>query len=323
MSNLKLPSNMLSDKLSAVSRSAGLTLQLALLAVGFVVPFQPAQARPLDEVIASKSLRVIAYQDNAPFSWDDNGTPTGIDVDLAKAIARELGVGPEIVLRMPGEKSDDDLRVNIWKGPLTGGGVGDIMMHVPIDREFARRNKEAVLGNPYFQEQVAVAIHPELTGENPTFEVFKKTGKKITVQLATAADYFLLSYQDGVLIDNVTHHIRAEDGAKEFADKKVAALMGVRAKIEALLFNLGLKPTIVKPVMDGIVRRDWVIGMAWKEDSRDLGHATQSALEKIKAGGELQKIFENYGVTYVEPPMNDRYEGPLREPVNEMPRIRD
>ncbi len=41
------------------------------------------------------------------------------------------------------------------KGPLTGGGVGDIMLHVPTDRELAMRNKEAVVGNPYFQETIA------------------------------------------------------------------------------------------------------------------------------------------------------------------------
>jgi polar amino acid transport system substrate-binding protein len=280
-------------------------------------------ARPLDDVVAAKTLRVIAYLDNAPFSWDENGTAKGIDVDIAKAIARELGVEPEIILRMPGEKADDDLRVNVWKGPLTGGGVGDIMMHVPVDRDFARRNKEAVIGSPYFQEQVAVAIHPDLTGENPTFDVFKEPGKKIAVQLATAADYFLLSYKDGILIDNVTHHVKAEAGAQEFAKREVAALMGVRAKIEALLFKIGTKPAIVKPDMSGIVRRDWVVGMAWKEDSRDLGHAVQAAVEKLKASGELQKIFADYGVTYVEPPINDKYEGPPREPVNEMPRIRD
>ena len=182
------------------------------MAVATAVAIFPVVARPLDEVVAAKSLRVVAYLENAPFSWQEaDGSAKGIDVEIGRAVARELGVEAEIILRMPGEKGDDDLRVNVWKGPLTGGGVGDIMMHVPVDREFAIRNKEAVIGNPYFQEQVAVAIHPELTGENPaTFDVFKEPGKKIAVQLATAADYFLLSYQDGVLIDNVTHHIKAE-----------------------------------------------------------------------------------------------------------------
>jgi ABC-type amino acid transport substrate-binding protein len=259
-----------------------------------------AFSRPLDEVVASKTLRVIAYLDNAPFSWEESGTAKGIDVDLGRAIARELGVEAEVILRMNGEKTDQDLRVNISRGTVGGGTVGDIMMHVPVDRELAMRIKEVVLGNAYFQERVALAIHPELTGVSPTFDVFKE--RKVGVQIGTVADYFLMGYQDGALIDNVAHHVKPKDGAKEFANKETAALMGVRSKLEALLHEFGNKPVVVEPAMDGIVRRDWIVGMAWKEDSRDLGYAVQAGLERLKTSGELGRIFEAYGVTYVAPP---------------------
>lgn len=262
-----------------------------------------AAARPLDEVVGSGVLRVIAYLDNAPFSWESDQTPRGIDVDLAKAIADDLGVKAEIVLRMPGEEADDDLRANIWKGPLTGGGVGDLMMHVPIDREFAARNPEAVIGNPYFQERIALAIHSERTGPTPTFDVFKRT--KIGVQLGTVSDYFLMRYQDGALIDNIIHHVKAEEGAREFKAKEITALMGQRARIEALLHSIGVTPVIVEPKMDGIVRNQWVVGMAWKENSRDLGYAVQASLDKLKSSGKLKEIFKLYGVTYTQPPVDD------------------
>jgi polar amino acid transport system substrate-binding protein len=258
-------------------------------------------ARPLDEVTAAKSLRVIAYLDNAPFSWEADGTSKGIDVDLGRAIARELGVDAEVLLRMQGENQDDDLRGNVWRGPLTGGGVGDIMMHVPVDKEFALRNKEAVIGNPYYQERVAVAIHPELTGDKPTFDVFKD--KKISVQVGTVSDYFLMTYQDGALIENIAHHVKPAVGAKEFTAKETAAWMGVRSAIEALLHDTGAKATFVEPPMDGIYRSDWIVGMAWKENSRDLGYAIQAALEKIRQSGELERIFAAYGVSYTPPPV--------------------
>jgi hypothetical protein len=54
--------------------------------------------------------------------------------------------------------------------------------------------------------------------------------------------------------------------------------------------------------MPDIVRSNWVVGMAWKEDSRDLGYAIQAALEKITTSGEMQRIFASYGVTYYPPP---------------------
>lgn len=262
-----------------------------------------AQSRPLDEVVASGSLRVIAYLDNAPFSWEEDGKPKGVDVDIAQAIAKDLGVKCEIVLRMAGENADDDLRANVWRGPLTGGGVGDLMMHVPIDREFAVRNPEAVIGNPYFQERVAVAIHSDLTGDKPTFDVFKTT--KIGVQLGSVSDYFLLSFEDGALINNVVHHIKAKDGAKQFANKEVSALMGVRANIEAQLHDLSLKPVLVEPPMDGIVRTTWNIGMGWRENSRDLGYAVQASLTKLIDSGAMAAIFNSYGITYFQPPIDD------------------
>lgn len=276
----------------------------AAIAIAALIVSPEVFARPLDEVTASKTLTVVTYDDNAPFSWDDNGKIKGIDADIGRAVARELGVEATIMLRPLGEKVDDDLRANIWKGPLTGGGIGDLMMHVPVDRDLAARNNEVVIGNPYFQERVVVAIHPEMTGDKPTFEIFKK--QKIGVQLATVADYFLMTYQDGALIDNIAHHVKPEAGAKEFASKEVAAMMGTSSTIEALLHDLGIKPVIVRPDMDGIVRKDWVVGMAWRENSRDLGYSAQAALEKIKASGELAKIFAAYGVTYVEPPIDDK-----------------
>jgi polar amino acid transport system substrate-binding protein len=278
------------------------TLWRGALAAAFAVFLAaPSMARPLDEVTAAKSLRVIAYYDNAPFSWEADGKIKGIDVDLARAIARELGVDAEVLLRVQGEKEDDDLRANVWKGPLTGGGVGDIMMHVPVDREFALRNKEAVIGNPYYQERVAVAIHPDMTGDSPTFDVFKD--KQISVQIGTVADYFLMTYQDGALIEKIAHHVKPAVGAKEFVAKESAAWMGVRSGIEAALHAAGQKATFVEPSMDGIVRSNWIVGMAWKENSRDLGYAVEAALEKIRKSGELASIFASYGVSYTAPPV--------------------
>ncbi len=110
-----------------------------------------------------------------------------------------------------------------------------------------------------------------------------------------------MTYQDGALIPNVAHHVRAEQGAKEFAKKEISALMGVRSKLEALLFKEGVTPTVIEPDMTGIVRRKWAVGMAWHENSRDLGYAVGNALETLKTNGTLDKICKSYGVTLTMP----------------------
>lgn len=280
-------------RLSSGARAA---IALAVLCTNTAI----APARPLDEVTASGTLRVIAYLDNKPFSWeDDDRKPRGIDVDLAGAIAEELGVKSEVVLRMQGEKADDDLRGNVWRGPLTGGGVGDIMMHVPIDREFAARNTEAVIGNPYFEERVAVAVDPARIPAIKSFDLFKT--EKIAVQLGTVADYFLMTHDRGALIENVNHYVKPPDGAKLFMSGGVPALMGVRSHIEGLLHEAGVKPTILEPEMPTIVRSRWLIGMAVNEKSRDLRDAVGRALVTLKNNGKLDEIFSRHGVSYISP----------------------
>ena len=70
------------------TRTAARTaLSCALLAVCAT----PASARPLDDVLESKVLKVVVYEDNAPFSWSGDGAAKGIDVDLGKAVIFEVG----------------------------------------------------------------------------------------------------------------------------------------------------------------------------------------------------------------------------------------
>lgn len=257
------------------------------------------QARPLAAVIESKTLKVILYEDNRPFSWTDEGVAKGIDVDLAKALARELGVEPAIELRMNGERVDQDLRINLWRGSPGGGGVADVILHIPTDEELAARQKEALFLNPYFEERVALAIDPKRVPLDADFQVFKKV--KIGVKLATVADYFLMGFEDGALVNNISHYVRDPVGIKEFLDGETAAIMGVRSETEGLLHEVGAKATFIEPDMTGIIRKSWVVGMALHESSRDLGDALGEALNKIRGTGELAKIFANYGVTHVQP----------------------
>ncbi len=281
-------------------RSSSFVRTLLALVIA-LAPLASAHTRPLDEVKSSGTLRVIAYQDNKPFSWEDgNGHVRGIDVDLARAIAAELGVKAEIVLRMQGEEVDDDLRGNVWRGPLNGGGVGDIMMHVPIDREFSARNTEAVIGNAYFEERVAVAVDASSIPEIRSFDLFKS--KKIAVQLGTVADYFLMTHADGALIDNVNHYVKPPDGAKLFVGGQIPASMGVRSHLEGLLHEAGVKAKILEPPMPTIVRSRWLVGMAVNEKSRDLRDAVGQALVSLRASGKLDEIFALYGVSYIAPP---------------------
>jgi ABC-type amino acid transport substrate-binding protein len=275
----------------------------ASLAAAFImaVTANSATARPLDEVLDSKRLFVVAYEDNRPFSWtQDDGTVTGIDVEIAKALATELGVDADIELRMGGERADQDVRVNVIRGTVGGGKPGDIMMHIPTDKEFAMKFKEAVISNPYFLQTVAIAIDSKRIPKDATFDIFKK--EKVSVKLATVSDYFLMGFQDGALVNNVSHFTRGPQGAKEFLSGETAALMGVRSEIEGTLFEQGAKAEFISPEMSDLIRKQWVVGIANDDKSRDLGYAIGQALNKLRESGKLKDIFAKFGVTYIPPP---------------------
>lgn len=268
----------------------------ALIVIGLT---HGASARPLDDVIASNVLHVVVYDDLAPYSWEENGVAKGIDADIGRAIARELGVKPDILVRMPGEDVDDDLRSNIWQGPRFGGTTGDVMMHVPIDKVLAARNNLVSISNAYFHERIALATHPDLVGEDEGLEAFRT--KKIAVQFSTSAHYYLAFALDGAIRKNVHPYKKLSDAAATFLSRDSAGLMAPRGELEAALLGHTDKVRIVEPEMVTALKTQWNIGMAVKEDSRDLGYTIGAALDALRNSGELQEIFGKHGVTYVPP----------------------
>jgi polar amino acid transport system substrate-binding protein len=267
-----------------------------LLIAGVCVP---VGARPLEDVTASKVLRVAVYRDNPPFSYLDNDEAKGIDVDIGRAIARELGVAAEIITRLAGEDVDDDLRFNVWKGPYSEGGLGDVMLHVPVDRDLMARNPLAVISNAYAKMTVSLAFDPKQMAAPASFDAFSE--HKIGVQYATVSAYFLLRYGDGKLINNISHYTKLEKGIDEFLRKETAALLGTRADLEGMLHKKGGAATFIDLPMPGLVRKAWLIGTAVKDDSRDLGYAIGAALRKLDASGEMATIFKAHGVTLTAP----------------------
>lgn len=283
-----------------MTRFTGLLLAAAALVWAAAAP---ASARPLQDVEDSGRLIVVLYYNNAPFSWEDKdtGEPKGIEVDLARAIAKEMGLKPHILIRMAGETSDDDVRSNIWQGPRTGGLKGDVMFHVPIDREFVARNQQAMLSNPYHHEQIVVAVHPDLVDVSEGLDAF--ASRKIAVRFSTAGHYLLMFAKDGAYKTNVAPYSKFDDAVTAFKAREVTALMGTRSDIEAALSGSGLEVAYIEPEFPETLVGAWNIGTAVHTDGRDVGYAVGRVLRKLATSGEMAEIFARYGVTHTPPPV--------------------
>ncbi|BCQ61073.1 hypothetical protein PBOI14_28230 [Pseudomonas sp. Boi14] len=81
--------------------------RFALFLVGLLLCCATAQAevRNYDTMIASGELKVAVYQDFAPYSFEDQGQPRGVDVELAQALAEALGVRLQLIWAPPGRNS--------------------------------------------------------------------------------------------------------------------------------------------------------------------------------------------------------------------------
>ena len=75
---------------------------------------------------------------------------------------------------------DADLRNAIWRGPVVGGAVADLMLHVPVDPRLASRNDKVVIFAPYYTERLAVVTDPEQTGGDTLLDAFEN--RKVAVE---------------------------------------------------------------------------------------------------------------------------------------------
>ncbi len=263
---------------------------------------QAASARPLDDIAARGRLRVAVYRDFAPFSCRKDGQLVGIDVDIAGRIAAALGVKLDVAEQTPGETVSDDLRVAVWRGSLFGGEIADIMMHAPYDRAFGQMNPEAVLFAPYHQEGFALARNPARV-PSATLAVFPD--EPIAVELNSVPDFVLLGLQGGRLRDRIIHCPTPEAAIAKLTSGEASAVLAPRSQIEATLGPRADDFPITPLILPGMAASRWNIGLATKENSRDLVYAAGDVITAMIEDGSMTAIFRAHGATHTPPPLVD------------------
>lgn len=261
------------------------------------VPFR-ALAAPIEKIKALGVMRVAVYRDFEPWSWKKDGAFVGIDVDLANAIAKQLGVRAEIVDFLAEDGMEADLRNMIWRGSLVNGLICDVMMHVPVDREFGLRNDRAVIGAPYYREGFAMVCGVDTDCEVPPPQ-FK--GEKIVAELDSIPDFYLSGQFGGVLRGDVKH-VPSGAGAVDAVKTGAASVtLASRAQIEHAM--MGGAPTLKvrKGPIPALPSPGWDVGLAVKDDSRDLAEALETMIAGFAKDGTTAAIFAKYGVTMRAP----------------------
>jgi ABC-type amino acid transport substrate-binding protein len=285
---------------SYLSRLA-LRRRLAVLAVGVSLAAAAAQstgvARPLDSVREAGALRVAVYSNYKPYSWVQDGKNVGIDVEIAGALAKSLGVKLDLFELRADDNLDDDLRNGVWRGTVFGAAPGDVMMHVPYDKRIEEKNDRVVVAAPYHVDGLALAVDPAKAAEALDLSLFLH--EKVAVDVGTLADMILISAFDQKVLPNVVHERGTERAADAFERGEVAAFYGEASAVQAFA-KQGARPfAILYPKTK--VGADWSVGVAVRSDSRDLGAYVGDAMDKMQTSGEVASIFAKYGVEWRRP----------------------
>jgi len=270
-----------------------LTACAAALAVSL-----PARADTLNDIRKRGSLRVAVYNNFPPYSHQGKG----IDVELAEALGKQLGLAVQVAGYNPDEDMDDDLRNMVWKGHYLGAQPSDVMMHVPVDSYLQGKNDKVKIFGPYHMESIAVArvqrINPIRGSAANALEVF--TREKIGVEGRTLADGFLLGALNGRLRENVVHFASVAAAIDKLKAGELAAVMGSRSEIEAAL-GKDTRFVIEAVQMPELKFNHWPLGMAVKADDSTLADALAGALKELQKNGTIAAIFARNGITHLPP----------------------
>jgi polar amino acid transport system substrate-binding protein len=268
-----------------------------------------AQVRAYDDMVAAGSLRVAVYDDFFPYSQRDGGTPRGVDVALAEALAAGLGLRLELLWVTPGEKLDDDLRNFIWKGHyLRPKELADVMLRAPYDREFSNRrnelgelvNEQVVMFAPYQRERWQVAYDSRRLEEVPSVAVFAY--HPIGVEVESVPSFYLSSVFGGRMAKNTRHYPSPSLAFAAMRQGEVDAVMAMRGEIDGLLHAAG--DTRLKAADNAypeMGQQVWDIGMAVHESNRQLAYALEEVLDGLIRSGELRRLYQDAGLRYELP----------------------
>ena len=249
------------------------------------VAFAEAGAGRLDRIRERGSLVVGLYQEMPPFHVDGRG----IDVEVGRALAAEMGLKFAPLPFQAGENMNDDLRNMVWKGHYLGWGPADVLLHVPMDRQLTQANPQVQVVAPYFRERVLLALDKGKLGKADSLGELQ--GLRVAVAGQSLAGWLLAGAEGGVLKDRlVTAFPDGAVAAQALLDGQADAASGLASELEAVL--AGDPRFVLQPLPSPRAPRDgWAVGCAVRQDAGELAAALQQAMQTLQASGRLQAIF--------------------------------
>ncbi len=197
----------------------------------------------------------------APYEFYDNDKIVGVDIEIGKAIADEMG--KKLVVK---DVAFDSIINEIKKGKSDIGAAG-----ISITEE---RKEEVDFSIEYALSKQVVIVNSDSTITNPE-EIFNK---KVGVQLGTTADIFLSEKMNDKSITRQKKYLSLVEDLK--ANKVDAIVMDSLPANEIIKTNSNLK------ILDKELFED-KYGMVVKKGNDELLDTVNKVLEKLMEEGKI------------------------------------
>ena len=251
----------------------------------------------IDQIMDQGSMLFAVYEDYPPYSYTEGGQPKGVDVEIARLIAEDLGVEARFNFVAAAENLEADLRFNLWKGALIGGRIANVMMRVPYNSAFRCRVEQVTFTGQYTEESIAIAYaKSEYPEEKPIPAYFRID--TVAVENDSISDFYLSGFAGGQLLANIRRFPTMDQAMQALARGEVMAAMGPLGQLEAgMTDDIGVH----QPPLAGFAVSEWTLGVGVHFAYRGLSYAVDDAIYAALQDGRIEQIFNDYGLSFQPP----------------------
>ena len=224
-----------------------------------------------------KEKGTLVWGTNAAFppfeSKDGNGNVVGVDAEIAKAVADELGV--ELVVE---DMEFDSLPAALKSGKIDIIGAGYT--------ENDERLQEMDFSSKYFTAKQIVVVKK---GSKAITDKDSLAGKKIGVQTGTTGDTQCASKVEGA---EVSRYDSMQLACEDVKNGKLDCVIGDNLTIGFILNKMDGELEIV----EGVSYEDEEYGFAVKKGDTELNEVVNKVIEKLKSEGQIDQWVNKYNV---------------------------
>ena len=216
----------------------------------------------------TNELIMVTEAGFAPYEYYDGGEVVGVDVDIAKEIAKYLG--KTLVVK---DIAFDSIINEVKTGKADFGAAGISYS------ENRAKNVDFSINYSVSKQVVIVSNNSNINNVNNI------SNKKIAVQLGSIADTFVTENFKNASIVRQKKYLAAIEDLK--AGKVDCVVMDELPAKEIVASNSGIK------ILDGSLTND-SYGMVVKKGNKELLDAINTVLEKLKNEGKIDEYIINH-----------------------------